>query len=85
MVKFTVGKNNSVVFRLILSFKVLNWKGNVSKLKCVNCLSICLKTKEPIKCVLSGQLQEISDTFWVVCVKWPIAARYILGSSLHSG
>lgn len=46
MVKCTIGKNNSVVFRLILSFKILNWKGGVSNLNCVNCLSICPKTEK---------------------------------------
>jgi len=46
MVKCTIGKNNSVVFRLLLSFKVLNWKGGVSNLKCDSCLSICLKTEK---------------------------------------
>jgi len=46
MVKCTVGKNNFVVFRLNLSFNVLNWNSGVSKLKCVNCLSICLKTEK---------------------------------------
>jgi hypothetical protein len=46
MVKCTVGKNNYIVFRLNLSFKVLNWKGSVSKLICVNCLIICKKTEK---------------------------------------
>jgi hypothetical protein len=46
MVKCTIGKNNFVVFRLILRLKVLNWKGSMSNFKCVSSLSICLMTEK---------------------------------------